>query len=256
MAQTSPSASRPPVTWAVIPAFNERATLRGVVSAVLPHVNGVVVVDDGSNDGSAESLADLPVTVLRNSVNLGKAPSLWRGLKAARAAGADAVVTLDADGQHPEDEIPRLLAVYREAPSMLVVGARTDKRQSAPLYRRLSNDLADFWISWAAGRPLIDTQSGFRVYPGALVDIMPERLGRARAFVFESQILIEAAQLGFASAFVRIPTIYPEGLRPSRYRPVRDGLLIVAMVAGKLLRRGLYPAGLYRALRLPRPRVY
>lgn len=255
MPAAPPCATTAPAAWAVIPAFNERATLRGVVRSALPYVRGVVVVDDGSTDGSAESLADLPVTVLRNAVNQGKAPSLWRGLRAARAAGAEAVVTLDADGQHPAEAIPRLLAVNDEAPGTLVVGARTDKRLSAPLYRRLSNDFADFWISWAAGRPLIDTQSGFRVYPGALVDAMPQRLSQARSFVFESQVLIEAAQLGFASAFVRIPAVYPEGLRPSHYRPLRDGLLIVVMVAGKLLRRGLYPLGLYRALCAPRPPV-
>lgn len=242
--------------WAVIPAYNERATLRGVVEAVLPQVHAVLVVDDGSTDGMAETVADLPVTVLRNETNRGKAPSLWRGLRAARAEGAAVVVTLDADGQHPPAAIPHLLEVYRGAPGTLVVGARADKRAAAPLYRRLSNDFADFWISWAAGRPLLDTQSGFRVYPGELIDRMPETLGEARAFVFESQVLIEAARLGFATAFVRIPAVYPEGLRPSHYRPLTDGLLIVAMVAGKLLRRGLYPRGLYHALRDPRPPVH
>lgn len=241
--------------WAVIPAFNERPTLRDVVTAALAHVDALLVVDDGSTDGMADSVADLPVTVLRNETNRGKAPSLWRGLQAARQEGAGAVVTLDADGQHPPEAIPRLLDVHRRAPDTLVVGARADKRESAPFYRRLSNDIADFWISWAAGRPLLDSQSGFRLYPGALIDRMPPGLGEARAFVFESQVLIEAARLGFATAFVRIPTVYPSGMRPSHYRPVTDGLLIVAMVAGKLLRRGMYPRGLYRALREPRPPV-
>ncbi|MBA1149003.1 glycosyltransferase family 2 protein [Ectothiorhodospiraceae bacterium WFHF3C12] len=242
--------------WAVIPAYNERSTLRGVAEAVLPHVDSVLVVDDGSTDGMGESIADLPVTVVRNEANQGKAPTLWRGLRAARAAGASAVVTLDADGQHPPERIPHLLEAYRQVPDTLVVGARADKREAAPLYRRLSNDFADFWISWAAGRPLVDTQSGFRVYPGELIDRMPAALGEARAFVFESQVLIEASRLGFGVAFVRIPAVYPEGLRPSHYRPLADGLLIVAMVAGKLLRRGLYPRGLYHALRDPRPRVH
>ncbi|HEU5176741.1 MAG TPA: glycosyltransferase family 2 protein, partial [Burkholderiales bacterium] len=85
---------------AVIPAYNEAATVRDVASRALGQIKDVIVVDDGSTDGTAAALAGLPVTLIRNPRNLGKAASLWRGIAVALAEDADAVVTLDGDGQH------------------------------------------------------------------------------------------------------------------------------------------------------------
>jgi glycosyltransferase involved in cell wall biosynthesis len=234
----------------VIPAYNEAATLRDVAARALAQAPRVFVVDDGSSDATAASVAALPVTLLRNDVNLGKAASLWRGMQAALAAGADAVVTLDGDGQHAPEDIPRLLAAAAAHPGSLIIGARRGDRARIPAVRYYANRFANFWLSWASGQRLPDSQSGFRLYPSALLARLHVPHGKGRGFVFESEVLIEAARLGFPTVAVDIPAVYRPGARPSHYRH-RDSLRITAMVAGKLLRRGLYPQGLYRAYLRP-----
>ena len=94
-----------------------------------------------------------------------------------------------------------------------------------------------------------DSQSGFRVYPAALLRALPERMGRAASFVFESEVLIEAGRRGTRLAWVPVPAIYEPGRRHSHFRPVADVALITRMVAWKLLSRGFYLRGLLRSLR-------
>ncbi len=235
----------------VIPAFNEAATIRELAESALKIVSDVVVIDDGSSDSTAEQLAGLPVIVLRNERNLGKAASLWRGFEHARAQNAQLVVTLDGDGQHRPEDMPRLLNMAERAPQSIIIGARLHDRKNFPPRRYYANQFARFWISWAAGYPIADTQSGFRVYPAILLARLTRREVAWNGFVFESEVLIAAGAVGIRSVAVAIPGIYPQGARPSHFRPVLDIARIVVMVAGRLLRRGMYPMGLWRSLNLP-----
>ena len=143
--------------WVVIPAFNEAATIKDVASRALRQNKNVIVVDDGSTDGTAEALLGLPVSVLRNQTNRGKAASLWRGFQQALAAGASGVVTLDGDGQHAPEDIPRLLAVAAFYPDHVIIGARRPDQRRAAFWRYVANRVADFWISWAAGYSFEDS---------------------------------------------------------------------------------------------------
>lgn len=238
---------------AVIPAYNEANTIFEVVSRTCQQVDWVIVVDDGSSDGTAEKLTHLPVTVVRHANNLGKATALWQGIKLAIEKGAEAVLTLDADGQHCPGEIPRLVAAGRRHPDKIIIAARLVKRSSVPIMRRFANAMADFWISWAAGHPILDTQSGFRVYPITLLKQLHKKSSLRHGFVFESEILIEAAKQGYWTKSIAIDAIYPKNARPSYYRPTRDTLLIIRMVAWQLLSRGLYLQGLVATLGLWRP---
>ncbi len=231
---------------AVIPAFNEVKTIRSLVSRVLVQGVAVIVVDDGSDDGTVEQLNGLDVTLLRNEVNSGKGASLRRGMERALADGAEAVVTLDADGQHAPEDIRRLLEAAGRNPGRVIVGARIRNTENAPKARLFANRFADFWVSWAAGRPIRDSQSGFRLYPAAAARAIPRTVNGG--FVFESEILIELARRGFRFTTVPIASCYPEDARPSHFRPVRDIARIVRMVAWKLISRGLYPQGLVRAV--------
>ncbi len=240
----------------VIPAYNEAATIRDIAARALQICAQVIVVDDGSTDATAPVLAGLAVQLLRNDRNLGKAASLWRGAQVALASGVDAVVTLDGDGQHAPEDIPRLLVAARQYPGSIVIGARLADRSAIPKLRYFANRAAAFWLSWACGQRLDDSQSGFRVYPAVLFRTLAVRHDRAHSFVFESEILIEAARRGYRCVMVPIAAIYPRAMRASHFRPVFDIARIARMIAWKLLSRGLYPQGLYRAfLRPPPPRA-
>jgi glycosyltransferase involved in cell wall biosynthesis len=238
-------------TFVLIPAFNEASTIRGLAERALEVVPRVIVVDDGSTDGTAARLDGLPVTVLVNERNLGKAASLWRGLDHAISQGAGRVVTLDGDGQHSPDDIGRLLHVAGLFPRRIVIGSRLHDKRNFPPRRYYANQFARFWISWAAGYPIADTQTGFRVYPARLFTLVKHADFRAEGFVFESEVLIVAAQRGIRGVGVPIPGIYPKTARPSHFRPVVDIARIVVMVAGHLVRRGMFLPGLWRSLRRP-----
>lgn len=240
-----------PHTALVIPALNESATIRGIVERALPEVKRIIVVDDGSSDGTSAALHGLPITVLRNDKNSGKAASLRRGMVRALADGASVVLTLDADGQHQPEDIPRLVAAHLEHPEAIIVGARLREKNRIPRIRYLANRFANFWIAWAAGYPISDSQSGFRLYPATLLSAIDIAHDTSPGFVFESAVLINAAQAGVTSVAVGIPAIYHKGVRPSHFRPIVDAYLIARMVTWKLLSRGFNIPGLIRSRRCP-----
>lgn len=189
--------------------------------------------------------------VLRHDRNLGKAGALWTGFQRAHDLGAQAIVTLDGDGQHRPEDIPRLLEVHARYPDRIVMGSRLHDRANFPARRYYANRFARFSISWAAGYPIADTQTGFRVYPACLFAALERGEFRGAGFVFESEVLIRAARRGIRGIATPIAGLYPPSARPSHFRPVADSARILLMIAGHLLRRGMFPAGLWRSLRAP-----
>ncbi|MFO1424683.1 MAG: glycosyltransferase family 2 protein [Candidatus Competibacteraceae bacterium] len=234
----------------VIPAYNEAATIADIVRRARQQVEWVIVVDDGSRDETAARAEAAGAAVVRQPVNQGKGASLWRGMQTALAKGAEAVITLDADGQHRPEDIPKLLEARPRWPGCPIIAARLQCRQAAPRLRRFANGMADFWVSWAAGCPIPDTQSGFRLYPAEFLRQVNGPEPRRRGFAFESALLMQAGCQRRYPRVVAIETIYLAQGRPSHYRPWRDTLRIVNLVAWSLLRRGLYPLGLLRSLHL------
>ena len=238
----------------IIPAYNEAGTIRDVAQRALKQNPWLIVVDDGSIDGTADALAGLPVTLLRNPGNRGKGASLGRGIRQALEEGAEAVATLDGDGQHLPEDIPRLLEVHARQRNAIVIGARLHDERNIPPDRYLANRTANFFVGWAAGCAMVDSQSGFRVYPAALLRTLSACCDRAAGFVFESEILIEAARRGAPIVAVPIAAIYEQRGRRSHFRPVLDIARIGRMIAWKLVARGLDLPGLCRSLRGPQPR--
>lgn len=235
----------------VIPALNEALRIRGVVEGALARCPNVIVVDDGSQDGTAGRIVDLPVTVLRHAQRLGKGASLRDGFAEALRRGFRGIVTMDGDGQHAADDIPRLLDAGNRYPGHIVIGARLRKRALQPAYRRMANHFGDWGIAWGTGYRIADTQSGQRLYPAevaALGDVPGED------FVFEAQILISAArQLGTRCVSIPIESRYQcegsdEEFRASHFKPMRDFTRITGHIVAQVLRRGSMPS-VYRSIR-------
>jgi glycosyltransferase involved in cell wall biosynthesis len=228
-----------PVAAVVIPAYNEARTIRDVARRAAAQLPLVIVVDDGSTDGTAAMVEGLPVVLLRNDANLGKAGSLHRGAHEAIRSGAQLVVTLDGDGQHAPEDIPLLLEAHRASPGHIIIGARLHQRHRIPAPRYWANRVANFWIALAAGHPIADSQSGFRIYPAWIFNEARVCYDRAHSFVFESEVLIEAARLGINSACVPVGVTYSDRARTSHFRPVLDIARIVRMVAWRLITQRL-----------------
>jgi glycosyltransferase involved in cell wall biosynthesis len=234
--------------WIAIPAYNEERTIRALAQSALALCPRVLIVDDGSTDRTLEELQGLPVVLLKHAVNRGKAASLRTAFEHALHEGAQCVVALDGDGQHNPNDAPNLLRVWRRHIDRLVIGSRLHDRSQFPVARYRANRFACFWISWAAGHPIADSQSGFRVYPASVMALALDGSARGNRFTFESEILIAAADHGHLTLAVAIPGRYPQNARRSHFRPVVDIAKIVVMVAIRLLKKGMHPIGLWRSL--------
>jgi len=212
----------------VIPVFNHAWRVAGVIEAALPLGLPIIVVDDGSTDGSAaaaRAYEDRGVQLLRHEINQGKGAALLAGLAAAAAAGAEYAVTIDADGQHdPADAAALIAALPAQGPRPLVVGRRTgmlDDRTGAdvPWTSRFGRGFSNFWVRCAGGPRLSDTQSGFRVYP--LAEVLALRT-RGRRYQFEVEVLALACWHGVPVLERPVRVDYQQGGRVSHFRPFVD----------------------------------
>lgn len=232
----------------IIPAYNEEASIRNVVESILLFTDKIIVVDDGSTDSTVTQLTDLPIIILKNPRNQGKGASLMRGFRYIQPLNVRAAICMDADTQHNPADIPKFMNAMLTYPGHIIIGARTKKTENTPKHRRRANLIADFFISWAAGCRIIDTQSGYRLYPLCFLRSCLSQLHSQR-FAFESELIIQASRHGYPSISIPIQSHYPKDSRPSHYRPFTDTIKIILMVTWKLLSRGLYLPGLYRTLK-------
>jgi len=227
----------------VIPALNEALRIREVVESALRQCPNVILVDDGSDDGTADAVADLPVVVIRHATRMGKGAGLRDGFAEALRRGLDAVVAMDGDGQHSSEDIPRLLAAANRYPGWIVIGARLRKRANQPMYRRLANEFGDWGIAWGTGYQVADSQSGQRLYPADVCRLACSGIP-GEDFVFEAQVVMSAAQeLGTRCVSVPIEARYNQvhgapSFRPSHFRPLRDLWRITSHIVLQCVRRG------------------
>jgi glycosyltransferase involved in cell wall biosynthesis len=202
---------------ALIPALDEAEAIGAVVAGVRPHVDAVVVVDDGSRDETAARAREAGAVVLRHESNRGKGWAVRTGLAHVLAQPFTHVLLMDGDLQHRPEDAPTLIAAARERGLELVVGARRFDRARMPRARYYSNVIGSRALSAFVGAPVRDTQSGFRL-------IACEPLRRLRltstGYEIETEMLIRLAQLGARIGDVEVTLAY-EGAR-SKLRPVRD----------------------------------
>jgi len=203
------------VIVALIPAHDEEPRIGAVVETAIRHLP-VIVVDDGSTDGTGAVARAVGATVIDQRPNQGKGAALRTGFRRALDDGAEAILTLDADGQHDPAEIPAFLAAWdaaRRQPE-LVIGRRNFR--AMPPLRRLSNVLGGRAFSWAVGRDIPDNQSGYRLVSRRLAEatLASDEPG----FAFEVEQITTCIRLGGSIAWVSIRTIYAGA--PSHIRPV------------------------------------
>lgn len=203
--------SRPGVL-ALIPANNEADRIEPVISRALAYLP-VLVVDDGSEDDTAAVAEASGATVVQHGVNLGKGDALRTGFAWAIAHDYEAVLTLDADGQHDPDDIPKFLRALEEDQGDLIIGSR-DLNQ-IPLVRRVANRVGRVTLSWALGQPIVDNQSGFRLVTRPVLEILSPTVG---GFEFEVEMIAQTLAAGLRLAWVPIRTIYAD--HRSHIRPI------------------------------------
>lgn len=210
---------------AVIPTYQNAKTLLKVVADVHRVVDTVIVVDDGSNDGTAALLDkatgnEHPEKVLTHPKNCGKGAALKTGLTYARQQGFRYAVTVDADGQHRADDIPALLKAVEEEPDALVIGSRGLQHENMPAKSTFANRFSNFWFALQTLQRLPDTQSGLRVYPLRRLHGLRWMSARYEA---ELTLLVFSAWAGVKLLPVPVSVYYPpRDQRVTHFRPGRD----------------------------------
>ena len=220
---------------AVIPAFNAARTIEPVIVGALPHVEQVIVVDDGSHDESGEVAAKAGAVVLKHEVNRGKGGALKTGFAYVLEQGFDGVITLDADGQHLPTEIPKLIAARRETGADIIIGGRAHLFGEMLPRRRMANRFASWAISKGSGARVDDSQSGYRFYSASLLRAITLH---SDGFDMESEVLVLAGMRHFRIITIPISLGFVDGVATSHYKPLSDTLRIfrTAMIA-RFLRR-------------------
>ncbi len=199
----------------VIPAYNAEATIGPVIDRVrraAPQAL-IVVVDDGSRDASAQCAKDAGAEVVWHADNQGKGRALALGIdEALKRSSVEALITIDADGQHPPERLSDLIGGLEAAD--LVIGARPRDPAIMPFGRRCTNWLSSTLVSRLTGMPVPDSQSGFRAMTRAVAEtVRPE----GKRYEFETEFLLEAARRGFRIGSVEVPAVYEGSVSHFRY---------------------------------------
>jgi glycosyltransferase involved in cell wall biosynthesis len=202
---------------AVLPAFNEARAIGAVIAGVRPHVETVLVVDDGSTDGTSGAARTAGAIVVQHSANEGKGRALRTALPWVLARPYTHVLLMDADGQHAPDDVPVLIAAGAEPGVDLVIGERVFSRTAMPAARYYSNVVGSWALSKFVGVPVADTQSGFRL---VRCDALQGVVLTARGYEIETEMLIRLVRRRARLKCVPVRAVY--GIGRSKLRPVRD----------------------------------
>jgi glycosyltransferase involved in cell wall biosynthesis len=216
-----------------VPALDAAETVGGVVDDLRASMGvPIIVVDDGSTDGTAELARAHGAELVRHGRNRGKGAALRSGLAEAARRGFEMAVSVDADGQHPGTSARRVLEASDD-PRALVLGVRDLTRDGAPRWNRFGNRVSNGFLSLFTRRHLRDTQCGLRRYPVAETLALGTR---AQGFAFEAEVVIRAIAAQMPIVEVPVGVVYaPEGARRTHFRSVRDPVRIVATVARTVL---------------------
>jgi len=234
----------------LIPTYNNEQTLEKVLRDVLSYTDQVIVVNDGSTDSTSAILNKFPgIDLVSYEGNKGKGYALRQGFRHAVEKGYDYAISIDSDGQHFADDLPKFLHALDEHSSAVIIGARNMGQSSVPGKSSFGNKFSNFWFWVETGLKMQDTQSGYRLYP---VKQLNSINFITRKFEFEIEVLVRAAWNGLDIVHVPVQVFYPEkGKRVSHFRPFKDfsriSVLNTVLVTIALLY--IKPRDLFRTLK-------
>jgi glycosyltransferase involved in cell wall biosynthesis len=220
----------------ILPAWNEEKHIEVLITALREMELDVLVLDDGSTDKTSEVSKAAGAVVIRHETNQGKGQSLAEGYRYAAKEGYDAVVTMDADGQHDPADVPRFLDTYNRTGIPVLIGNRMHDRSRMPCIRRITNRGMSRLLNRNMDQYVPDTQNGFRLYQTDVVlMVIPETKG----FAAESEILLKLDGIGIRMGAVPVAAVY--GNEKSHIRPLHDTRLFLAMLFRFFRKRRVHP---------------
>jgi glycosyltransferase involved in cell wall biosynthesis len=228
-------ASDPPRILVAVPVYNNARTVSTVAAGCAALGFQVLVVNDGSTDGTAASLEGLSVNRIDFPLNRGKGAAIKAAGAWAAENGFTHVVTIDADGQHHPEDLPLFAAELARSPRSLVIGERHFDHDSVPGISKFGRKFSNFWIRATSGRSVGDSQSGFRGYP---VEVLTRIRTRAVRYNFEMEILVRSIWAGVSIGAVPIRVHYSEETKAgSSFRPFVDNARISLSFTRMFFRR-------------------
>lgn len=227
---------------AVIPCYNTEYFISDVVSKAKKYVNEVIVVNDGSRDGTAEAAKAAGALVIHHGIRMGYGDAIKSCFEAAKANKADILVTLDGDGQHNPDELPQVLAPLLSGEADLVIGSRflqlpqATQQTNMPGYRKFGINVITFLYNFGSRIKVSDSQSGFRAYSKKILDTISLT---EKGMGISVEVILKARERGFSIKEVPISCTYHS--KSSTINPVSHGFgvafTVVKLRFKDLLRR-------------------
>lgn len=204
----------------LIPTYNNAQTLPALLADIARYTDNIIVVNDGSTDGTSSILEQHTVEVVSYNKNKGKGWALRQGFKQAVELGYTYAITIDSDGQHYADDLSVFLNAIDQHPDAIIIGARNMDQRSVPGKSNFGNKFSNFWFWVETGITLPDTQSGYRLYP---VRSLSKFSFFTWKYEFEIEVIVRAAWKGIEVVCVPVKVFYPEKeKRISHFRPFRD----------------------------------
>jgi len=216
----------------IIPTYNEAKEIGNIVARLIKESLKVVVIDDGSYDGTALIAEKNGAVVLSNPRNEGKGASLIKGFAYALKNNFDRIITMDGDGQHIPEEAIKFIRAADNSPAALFIGDRMTDAKGMPATRWLTNKFMSWLISKISGQRIADTQCGFRLIKR---EVLQKIKLKTYKYETESEIILKTARAGFQIKSVPIKTIYQN--QRSQINPFIDSLRFIKFISGELAAR-------------------
>jgi glycosyltransferase involved in cell wall biosynthesis len=205
----------------IVPTYNNHKTVKRVIESVLEYTSDLIVVNDGATDETPEILKEFgdKISLISYSPNKGKGYALRMAFAKATELGYRYAITIDSDGQHFANDIPKFVEVHRSHPESVIMGARNLEAHGMAAKSSFANRFSNFWFRLQTGIFMPDTQTGFRLYP---LDKIKNLSLFTNRFEFEIEVIVKLAWRDVPFVSVPIQVKYDPNERVSHFRPGPD----------------------------------